>query len=98
MYYQNSAVQERMGTHRSYSRTGRSAQYRIITSAAMFAAESFSPHDFLDDLCGYCCDGKGQHRPLRSERKGKAVHTGSCTQPGCDCLSYVSGQQFFYGS
>lgn len=72
-------------------------KYRIVSSAECAAAESFAPSDFLNDPCGNCNDGKGQHRPLRSERKGRLVHTGKCTRPGCDCSGYESPTQF-YGS
>lgn len=72
-------------------------KYRIISSAECAAAESFAPSDFLLEPCGNCSDGKGQHRPLRSAKKGKEVHTGPCTRPGCGCLRYESSQQF-YGS
>jgi hypothetical protein len=72
-------------------------KYRVVSSAEMFAAQSFAPSDFLNEPCGNCSDGKGQHRPLRSERQGKLVHTGKCTRPGCDCPGYESPEQF-YGS
>jgi hypothetical protein len=72
-------------------------KYRVVSSAEVNAAESFASSDFLLEPCGRCSDGKGQHRPLRSERKGKAVHTGKCTRPGCDCPEYESSEQF-YGS
>ena len=70
-------------------------RYRIVSSAACAAAQSFAPSDFLCEPCGNCNDGKGQHRPLRSEKKGKAVHTGPCTSPGCDCQQYESPVQFY---
>lgn len=71
--------------------------HKIVSSSEVRAAGfNLSPHCYLDDPCGRCGHGKGQHHPLQAVRHNVRLRDSTaCT--ACDCPGYESAQQF-YGS
>lgn len=66
---------------------------RIISSADLFAAGSWSAETFMALPCGNCGHGKGQHQPLY-----KKVRSGPCTQSDCECTQYVDAREVYHGT
>lgn len=71
--------------------------YAIVTNSEVHAARSLCPRDFIENPCGNCLHGAGQHLATPNNQRNYGRGSGKCTAPGCPCQQYEKGQQF-YGS
>lgn len=68
------------------------AKFKIVSSAEVFAAKSFSPHTFIGNPCE-CGHGEKQHKPLFKKQR-----TEGCTAPGCGCTEFQSQAEAIFAS